>query len=78
MVLFYPLGYAIYLSFFRYSLGDLPIFNGMGNCTRVLGETDFGQAIAKSAVFTGIVAGAQLILGLAVALLAETAHPELV
>jgi len=72
VILFYPLGYAIYLSFFRYSLGDVPKFTGLNNYTRLLGDTDFVNAIGTTAVFTVIVVSAQLVLGLIIALLLDT------
>lgn len=71
LILFYPLGYAIYLSFFRYSLGEVPIFTGLGNYVRLFGEADFLNATSTSAVFTGIVVGVQLVLGLIIALLLD-------
>ena len=71
LILFYPLGYAIYLSFFRYSLGSVPKFAGFQNYIRLFRESDFVQAIGTSALFTGIVVSVQLVLGLIIALLLD-------
>lgn len=69
VILFYPLGYAFYLSFFTYSLGSVPRFVGLRNYVHVFFEADFLHAVAVSAIFTGGVLGIQLLLGLIIGLL---------
>lgn len=69
VILFYPLGYAFYLSFFTYSLGSVPRFVGLRNYVHVFFEADFLHAVGVSAIFTGGVLGIQLLLGLIIGLL---------
>lgn len=69
VVLFYPLGYAFYLSFFNYRLGSLPRFMGLGNYIRVFLQADFLHSVGVSSVFTGGVLGVQLLLGLSIGLM---------
>ncbi len=69
VVLFYPLGYAFYLSFFNYRLGSSPRFVGLENYVRVLLKADFLHSLGVSVIFTGVVLGVQLLLGFAIGLL---------
>jgi len=69
VILFYPLGYAFYLSFFHYSLGSTPRAVGLRNYINVFFEADFLHSIGISAVFTGGVIVVQFILGFIIGLL---------
>ena len=69
LVLLYPLGYAIYLSFFNYYLSgqQQPVFIGFGNYAALLQDERFWSSLGKTGI---IVAGAitlEFCLGLAVA-----------
>lgn len=70
-VLLYPLGYAFYLSFFKYSLGSTPRFVGLENYRSVFIRSDFLHSLGVSASFTGIVVSAQFVLGLILAMLLD-------
>jgi len=67
-VLLYPLGYALYLSLFRYELGtNTQEFIFLGNYTTLLGETRFWESLGRT---VGIVLSAvalEFCLGLTVA-----------
>ena len=67
-VLLYPLGYALYLSLFRYELGtNTQEFIFLGNYAALLGEARFWDSLART---VGIVVSAvalEFCLGLAVA-----------
>jgi multiple sugar transport system permease protein len=69
LVLLYPLGYAIYLSFFDYYLGgDAPVFIGFGNYTQLLFHDErFWGAIGKTILIVVCAVGLEFVLGLTVA-----------
>ena len=68
LILFYPLGYAFYLSFLKYSLGSTSKFIGLKNYLSLFADDDFVHAISVSATFTLVAVSAQLGFGLALAL----------
>ena len=71
VVLFYPLGYALYYSFFSYTLGAVPEFVGLRNYLRVLLDPGFRHSLLLSLYFTIGVVSLQFLLGLILALLLD-------
>lgn len=68
LVLLYPLGYAIYLSFFNYYLGGQePVFIGLGNYAALFGDERFWSSIGKTVMIVAGAVGLEFILGLAIA-----------
>lgn len=69
LVLLYPLGYAIYLSFFNYYLGgqQAPAFIGLGNYAALLQDARFWNSLGKTAIIVAGAVGLEFCLGLAVA-----------
>jgi multiple sugar transport system permease protein len=68
LVLLYPLGYAIYLSFFNYYLGGQePTFIGFGNYAALFGDERFWGSIGKTVMIVAGAVGLEFVLGLAVA-----------
>jgi len=68
LVLLYPLGYAIYLSFFNYYLGGQPpTFIGFGNYVALFGDERFWGSIGKTVLIVAGAVGLEFVLGLAVA-----------
>jgi multiple sugar transport system permease protein len=68
LVLLYPLGYAIYLSFFNYYLGGQePVFIGLGNYVALFGDERFWSSIGKTFMIVTGAVGLEFVLGLAVA-----------
>ena len=71
VVLFYPLGYALYYSLFSYTLGAVPEFVGLRNYLRVLLDPGFRHSLLLSLYFTIGVVSLQFLLGLLLALLLD-------
>ena len=68
LVLLYPLGYAIYLSFFNYYLGGQePNFIGFGNYTALFVDERFWSSIGKTQMIELGAVSLEFVLGLAVA-----------
>ncbi len=69
LVLFYPLGYAIYLSFFNYYLGRASEagFIGLGNYAALLQDARFWGSLGKTVFIVGAAVTLEFVLGLAVA-----------
>ncbi len=68
LVLLYPLGYAIYLSFFNYYLGaGERTFIGLGNYTALLGDERFWSSLWKTLIIVGSAVSLEFVVGLAVA-----------
>lgn len=70
LVFAYPIGRAIWLSLFTENLGTQlqPIFSGIANYERMVGDGRFWQSMGNTAVFTFISVVAELVLGMIVAL----------
>ena len=68
VVLFYPLGYAIWLSFFNYYLGN-PVsrFVGLGNYAALLADTRFWWSLVHTVVIVAASVALQFMIGFAVA-----------
>jgi multiple sugar transport system permease protein len=70
LVFIYPIGRALGLSLFSQNLGTQlqPIFSGLGNYSRMLGDGRFWQSLENTAIFTAISVVLELAIGLAIAL----------
>ena len=70
LVFVYPIGRAFYLSWFTENLGTQlqPVFAGLGNYQRMLGDGRFWQSIFNTSIFTVFSVVLELLLGLGVAL----------
>jgi multiple sugar transport system permease protein len=70
LVFIYPIGRAFWLSWFTENLGTQlePVFSGLGNYQRMLGDGRFWQSLWNTSVFTVISVFLELLLGLGVAL----------
>ena len=69
LVLLYPLGYAIYLSFFNYYLGGQvpPSFVGLGNYAELLQDARFWSSLRTTVLIVAGAVGLEFALGLMVA-----------
>jgi multiple sugar transport system permease protein len=67
----YPIGRVVWLSFFTQNLGTelQPQFSGVGNYVRLVNDGHYLAALRTTAVFTVIAVSAELLLGMALALL---------
>ncbi len=70
LVFIYPIGRAFWLSLLTENLGTQlkPIFSGLTNYSRLLGDGRFWQSIGNTATFTLISVTLELILGMGIAL----------
>jgi multiple sugar transport system permease protein len=69
IVLFYPLGYAIYLSLFDYYLPNPERqFIGLGNYVELLSEPRFWHSMLTTGIIAGSAVASEFILGFALAL----------
>ncbi|MBW4535955.1 MAG: sugar ABC transporter permease [Pleurocapsa minor HA4230-MV1] len=70
LVFIYPIARAFWLSWFTENLGTQlqPVFTGLGNYQRMLGDGRFWQSLSNTAIFTIISVFLELLLGLGVAL----------
>ena len=70
LVYAYPIGRSFILSLFAENLGTQlqPVFNGLGNYGRLLGDGRFWQSLGNTTVFTIASVTIELLLGLAIAL----------
>ena len=70
LVFVYPIARAFYLSWFTENLGTQlqPVFAGLGNYQRMLGDGRFWQSIFNTSIFTFFSVVLELLLGLGVAL----------
>lgn len=77
LVFAYPIGRSIWLSFFAQNLGThlQPVFVGLDNYGRLLGDGRFWQTFRTSIVFTTASVVLELILGMAIALVLNQAFP---
>ena len=75
LVFVYPIARAFWLSLFTQNLGTQldPIFSGLNNYGRMLGDGRFWQSLWNTTVFTAISISLELILGMAFALVLNQA-----
>jgi multiple sugar transport system permease protein len=71
LVFIYPIARAFWLSWFTENLGTQlqPVFTGLGNYQRMLGDGRFWQSLGNTGIFTMISVFLELLLGLGVALI---------
>jgi multiple sugar transport system permease protein len=71
LVFIYPIARAFWLSFFTENLATQlqPIFSGLYNYSRLLGDSRFWQSLWNTSVFTMISITIELILGMGIALI---------
>jgi multiple sugar transport system permease protein len=71
LVFIYPIARAFWLSWFTENLGTQlqPVFAGLGNYQRMLGDGRFWQSLGNTGIFTVISVFLELLLGLGVALI---------
>lgn len=68
VVLFYPLGYALYLSFMNFHLGGTQSrFAGLGNYAALLADTRFWWSLVHTMVIVAASVALQFLLGFSVA-----------
>ena len=68
LVLFYPLAYAVYLSFFNYYLGSKETsFIGLGNYSSLLMDERFWSSLGRTVFIVGSAVTIEFVLGLAIA-----------
>ncbi|NJK30323.1 MAG: sugar ABC transporter permease, partial [Acaryochloris sp. SU_5_25] len=65
IVFAYPIGRAFWLSLLTKNLGTnlKPVFTGVGNYSRMMGDGRFWQSLGNTAFFTAIAVTVELILG---------------
>jgi multiple sugar transport system permease protein len=70
LVFAYPIGRALWLSLFTRNLGTKlePVFSGLDNYTRMMGDGRFWQSCWTTTVFTATSVCLELLLGLGIAL----------
>lgn len=70
LVFVYPIGRAFWLSLFTENLGTQlqPIFSGVSNYGRMLGDGRFWQTMGNTAIFTAASVFLEVLLGLGIAL----------
>ena len=70
LIFAYPIGRAFWLSFFTRNLGTQlqPVFSGLSNYSRMMGDGRFWQSLWTTTVFTTIAVALEVTLGMAIAL----------
>jgi multiple sugar transport system permease protein len=78
LVFIYPIARAFWLSWFTENLGTQlqPVFAGLGNYQRMLGDGRFWQSLSNTAIFTIISVFLELLLGLGCLLYTSDAADE--
>lgn len=66
---------ALLLSFQKYTLGSQPAFIGLENYSWVLADPSFWNAVGRTILFTAVMVGGEITLGLAFALLMAKGFP---
>lgn len=77
LIFAYPIARAIFQSFFTRNLGTElePIFSGLTNYSRMVGDGRFWQSLWNTTVFTTFSVVLELILGMAIALILNRSFP---
>jgi multiple sugar transport system permease protein len=70
LVFIYPIARAFWLSFFAENLGTQlqPVFAGLANYQRIIGDGRFWRSLSNTAIFTVISVTLELLLGIGIAL----------
>ena len=74
-VIFLPALYVVWLSLNQSSFGQQPVFVGLANYTKVLGDPYFWRALWNTVLVVLVVVHVELVLGLGVALLFASGVP---
>lgn len=69
----FPLGYAIYLSFFNWNWGSTFSFVGFQNYVDLFGNAEYWASLARTGFFTVMAVGLEIVLGMMLALVVENA-----
>lgn len=69
----FPLGYAIYLSFFNWNWGSTFSFVGLDNYAALLANAAYWASLARTLAFTAMAVTLEIVLGLALALVVHRA-----
>lgn len=71
----YPIARSFGMSFFAENLGTQlqPVFHGLGNYGRMMGDGRFWQSLGNTTVFTLVSVAIELVLGLAIAMVLNQA-----
>ncbi len=77
LVFIYPIGRAFWLSLGRQNLGTQlqPVFAGLANYTRMVGDGRFWQTITNTTIFTIASVSLELVLGMTIALVLNQSFP---
>ena len=69
--MFYPLLYALYISFFDWKIlpGQTSTFIGLANYQKAFGDPNFWLSLTNTIMYTAVTVVGQMVLGLAVAIL---------
>ncbi|MGF1495491.1 MAG: carbohydrate ABC transporter permease [Elainellaceae cyanobacterium] len=75
LVFAYPIGRAFWLSLFTENLGTQlePVFSGLANYARLIGDGRFWQSLWNTTIFTSIGLALELIFGMGIALVLNQA-----
>ena len=68
IVAFYPIGYSIYLSFFKATIGNTGNFVGLQNYADMLTNSNFRTGLSNTLIFTVVSVFFEFVIGLAIAL----------
>lgn len=71
-ILLYPLAYSFVMSFFRWDLSGSAPFVGLANYLEEISGRRFQQAFRNQMIFSAISIGAELVAGMAIAVLINT------
>jgi multiple sugar transport system permease protein len=67
--LLYPIGFVIYVSFFKWGILGMPTFVGLDNYLAIFRDRTFWQAVLNTVYYTVLAVPAQIALGLLLAVL---------
>ena len=68
-ILFIPILYSVYLSFFSYTFGSSKDFIGLNNYLRMFNDINFWRSIINTVIFVNITVYAEIVISLGIALL---------
>ena len=68
VVAFYPIGYAVYLSFFKANINNAGNFVGLQNYVQMFQNSEFIEGLRNTLIFTVVSVSLEFVIGLAIAL----------
>jgi trehalose/maltose transport system permease protein len=68
VVAFYPIAYAVYLSFFKANIHNAGNFVGLQNYVLMVQSSEFGEGLRNTLIFTVVSVFFEFVIGLAIAL----------